>query len=143
MHISYCLPDTEDSYADFRCRDGRYLYRTRYFGETPTRTTAKFGTKKRETLGYFTLADSMALSSAVLELLTSESPIFRFRTFWGHKHPDEFRRWGTNLHHVSRHDNPIIYAQKFTLWFRKIAPFWNGGPIGSRVNKNSSKFCGF
>jgi len=57
--------------------------RPRYFGETPKRTIAKFGTTKLETFGYFPLADRMALSLAVLELLIYESSIFRFCTFWG------------------------------------------------------------
>jgi len=37
--------------------------------------------KTLEKLHYFPLTDSITLSSAVLKLLTSESLIFRFRTF--------------------------------------------------------------
>jgi len=54
----------------------------------------KFGMEKLENLGYFSLADSLALSSVVLDLLTSKSPIFRFCTFWEHKHLDGFWRCG-------------------------------------------------
>jgi len=50
------------------------------FWKTPEGTIAKFGVEKTETLGYFPLA-GLALSLAVLELLTAKSPICRFRTF--------------------------------------------------------------
>jgi len=46
----------------------------RYSGVTPKCVIAKFGTKKVEIL----LTYSMVLSSAVLELFASESPIFVF-----------------------------------------------------------------
>jgi len=78
---------------------------------------AKFGKKKQETLGYFSLTDSMVLSSSVLELLTSESPIFQFRTFWGHRHQGGFRLWGTSLHQVSGHDSPIINRVAAVCWW--------------------------
>jgi len=100
--------------------------------------------KKTDTLGCSPLRDSMALTSAILELLTSESPIFRFCTFWRHKHLDGFRRWETNLHKVLGHDSPIICAEHVYFGVPKNALFWNHGrPIGSGINKNGSKCCSF
>jgi len=134
-----------DSYADFRCRDGGYLYWTRYFGEIPKRTIAKFGMKKLETWGYFPLADSMALSSAVLESLNSESPIFRL---FGAQTSGRISEMGEPLFTMFQDMIDQSPTQnKFMLWFWKNAPFWNDGhPIGPGIDKNGSngsKFCGF
>jgi len=43
--------------------------------------------KKLDSLSYFPLAATLALSSAVLELLASESPIFRFLQILGPRTP--------------------------------------------------------
>jgi len=65
----------------------------RYFAETPKWATAKFGMKKAETLNYFPLTDSMAPSSAILELLASELPVFRLS-------PHDLRVGWTDLYQI-------------------------------------------
>jgi len=88
--------------------------------------------KKIDTLGYFLLEDCMlALSSAVLELLTAKSPVFSFRTF------SIFTTFQDMIAQSSAQN-------KFMLRFRKIASFWNGpNPFGTGVDTYSSKLCGF
>jgi len=67
----------------------------------------------------------LAVSSAVLELLVSESVIFRFRTIWGPKSADEFRRWGNQSvpYQISGHRAQSSAQNKFISRFQKIAPF--------------------
>jgi len=67
--------------------------------------------KKIETLRYFPLAESMAPSSAILELFVSESPIFGFRTFWGQNSRTYFGDRGINLYQISGRDSPLICAE--------------------------------
>jgi len=106
MHISYRLPDIQNLYVDFRCRGGGTSilnadFRCRGGGtsiervilEKPLGTITKFGIKKIESLRYFPLTNSMAPSSAILELFASESPIFGLCTFWSPNSADVFRRW--------------------------------------------------
>jgi len=57
------------------------------------KTFTNFYAKKLDLLSYFPPVVTLALSLAVVELLTSESPIFRFCELWGLKSPDGFRRW--------------------------------------------------
>jgi len=105
MHISYRLPDTVDSYADFRCRYGCTSI-ARYFAETPKQTIAKFGMKKLEFLSYF-------LSQIVwLHLQPFYSYWLPNRQFsvLESKLPDGFQRWRTNLYQISRHDSTVICA---------------------------------
>jgi len=99
MHIWYRLPDIEDSYADFLCRDGGTSIERVIFEKQGTIT--KIGMRKMETLRYFQLADSMASPSAVLELFVSESPIFGFCIFRGLNYRTDFGVVGTNLYQIS------------------------------------------
>jgi len=87
----------------------------------------------------------MALSSAVLEILAFEQPIFSFRTFLGPKTSGRISETGGQIR-IKLQD---MIAQssvqnKFVSAFQKIVPFWNcRNPTGSGVDKNNSKFSCF
>jgi len=115
-----------------------------YFGETPKGRITKFGVKKIVTLRYFPLADSVTPFSAVLELFAFESPIFGFCTFWGPNSRTDFGDGGPIFTKFQDMIAQSSAQNQFVSAFRKIAPFWNGRPpVGSGVDKNGSKLCGF
>jgi len=83
IHISYRLPDIEDSYADFRRHDGGTSIE-RIILAKPLKGGLRNMSRRKQRLRYFPLADSVAPFSAVLELfasIASESPIFGFCIF--------------------------------------------------------------
>jgi len=130
----YWLPDIEDSYADFLCRDRENLYWTRYFGETPKGTIRKFGMTKIETLRYFSF-----------RVIRFRVTYFHFMHILGPKFILQIR-----APICTKFQDMMVQSSvqiRFILACWKIAPFWNGpSPIGTGVDKNGSKcskFCCF